>query len=69
VVPLEPYDEKRWEMEANDEGVLRLVPLLPSMTKAEFDAALRKAIKRTKKGKGVVVDDISDFLSGLDTDE
>ncbi len=55
----------RYAVEANDEGVLRLVPLLPPMTKAEFDAALREAMKRTKKGEGVVVDDIGQFLNEL----
>lgn len=59
----------RYAVEANDEGVLRLVPLIPPMTKAEFDAALREAMKRTKKGKGIVVDDITEFLKDLDASE
>jgi hypothetical protein len=57
---------RRYLVEENAEGVLRLVPLMPPMTKAQFEAEVTRAVEQASKGE---LHDLGSFAQYLDDED
>jgi hypothetical protein len=57
---------RRYLVEENSEGVLRLVPLMAAMTKAEFEAEVARAVEQARRGE---LHDLGSFAQYLDDED